>query len=93
MESEIISGNIFKDATSIRKILEQVLNEREALIRHIHQEIVANKLALDGIAPAEYLQELDSFSVEQLIEIYHQLKRSYQKRLAEEYGVDIYRKI
>lgn len=93
IEKEIISGNIFKDAESIRKILEQVLNEREALIRLIHQEIVSYKLALDGIAPVEYLQGLDSLSIDQLIEIYHQLKQSYQKRLAEVYGVDIYRKI
>ena len=93
MESVSTVSNISKDTQNILEIVKQALNERESLIRHMHKEIVSYKLSLDGAAPTEYLQSLDTLTAEQLIETYIQLKQAYQKRLAEEYGVNSYRKI
>lgn len=92
-KNEIRISNISKDTQRICEIVEQALTERESLIRHIHGEIVGYKLGIDSTTSNEYLQSLDTMSVEQLIKTHIQVRQEYLKKLEETYGVNQYRKI
>ncbi len=84
----------FDDETQrVCNIIEQYMYERQSLIHYLRKDIISYKLALEGVASADDSKALDVLSVVQLMEMHSQLRRAYQKRLEEEYGVNPYRKI